>query len=439
MMAASAGGNASADTLTSPHYQLSPTVGNSFGGSFGSSHYNLVGSGGEAAIGNGSGGSYKLSAGYVGQLQHSINLYVEPAGLVGYWPMNENSGPTVHDASGNSNDGVASGSPTWVNGKIGKALQFNGTNSYVKPANPALSTVDKFTVSAWAKGVSGAGANGSYSYIAIRAASDTIGSSVYWLGVNSLGDYAASVNGDGSGNYGSTGVAADNSIWHQLTLTYDGGVYRVYLDGALKYSHAVSITNTTTGNQLSFGDTSVLPGYRPFDGDIDDVKIYDRALSTSEVEADYQSGLDGFNSGLVIPALAAGSSQTVDADVIVSADAPYSLLMRETGLLTDINDGTNAIPSIGGSIASPATWNEGTTVGLGFTITSGPNGVPAKWSSGSKYAAVPITAATSFYDRSGFSGGAKDVIGVQYRLGVSGDQPAGQYRTNMVYTATMTP
>ncbi|MGH7239310.1 MAG: hypothetical protein ACREHG_04490, partial [Candidatus Saccharimonadales bacterium] len=70
ILMATSGQGASADTLTSPDYQLSPAVGNSFGGSFGSSNYKLTDSGGEAAIGNGAGGSYKLGSGFIAELQH---------------------------------------------------------------------------------------------------------------------------------------------------------------------------------------------------------------------------------------------------------------------------------------------------------------------------------------------------------------------------------
>lgn len=431
ILMATSGQGAKADTLTSPDYQLSPAVGDSFGGSFGSSNYALTDSGGEAAIGNGSGGSYKLGSGFVSELQHSINLYVEPAGLVAYYPMNEGAGDTVHDASGNSNDGTFSGSPTWAQGQIGDALNFNGSTDYVNLGSelPAIGQPG-LTVSAWINPT-------------------TLGSSTYAV-VSRDGPFVLWINGankqvntglkDPSGSwhwYASPSNTITTGAWQQVVITYDGTTTAIYINGRLSGS-----TTQLSGNIQSVSNNPTDIGYDTthgyyFSGYIDDVKIYDRALSADEVEANYEAGLNGFNSGLVIPPLQAGKSQTVDADVIVEADAPYSLLTQENGPLTDVNNPSNTIPSISGSIASPIAWSEGTTKGLGFTILSGPSG--SGWGNGgADYAAVPAIA-TSFYSRSGLSGGAKDVIGLQYRLDVAATQPSGQYQNNIAYTATITP
>src|SRR3989338_9287108 len=56
-------------------------------------------------------------------------------GLVGYWSMNEGTGSYAGDASGNKNTGTLTGGPTWVDGKRGKALSFDGSNDYVSVAD----------------------------------------------------------------------------------------------------------------------------------------------------------------------------------------------------------------------------------------------------------------------------------------------------------------
>ncbi|PSO45397.1 hypothetical protein BRC21_00175 [Candidatus Saccharibacteria bacterium SW_7_54_9] len=76
------------EPLTSDNYRLEPNASNSFGGLSDNDQYSLLGSGGEAAVGLGDSPSYKLSSGYVEQLEQAIQLNVLPAGLDGYWPMN---------------------------------------------------------------------------------------------------------------------------------------------------------------------------------------------------------------------------------------------------------------------------------------------------------------------------------------------------------------
>ena len=63
--------------------------------------------------------------------------------IVGYWPFDEGSGKVAKNASGNGNDGTFVGNPEWVDGKRGKALEFDGTSSYVE-----VSTADNISMDA---------------------------------------------------------------------------------------------------------------------------------------------------------------------------------------------------------------------------------------------------------------------------------------------------
>ena len=76
-------------------------------------------------------------------------------GLVGYWSFNEGTSTIALDYSGNKNKGTLVNGPTWVNGKQGKALSFDGVNGYVNIGDPANGVLDvgtnDFTVSVWAK------------------------------------------------------------------------------------------------------------------------------------------------------------------------------------------------------------------------------------------------------------------------------------------------
>jgi hypothetical protein len=73
------------------------------------------------------------------------------AGLVGWWTFDETTGATAKDSSGQGNDGRIVGTPQWVAGKIGGALQFNGS-TYVDCGNkPSLNVRNQITISFWFK------------------------------------------------------------------------------------------------------------------------------------------------------------------------------------------------------------------------------------------------------------------------------------------------
>jgi len=136
--------------------------------------------------------------------------------------------------------------------------------------------------------------------------------------------------------------------------------------------------------------------------------------------------------GTVIP----GTSNTATLTANTLTDAPgYSLAISQNN---DLTNGVTTIPPVGGSIAVPALWNEGSTKGLGFTQTTPAN--PSQWGSpGSyKYAAFPGSP-TTFFTHSGFTGGAQNTVVLQPRLDVLSSQLSGAYANTVTLTATLIP
>lgn len=134
--------------------------------------------------------------------------------------------------------------------------------------------------------------------------------------------------------------------------------------------------------------------------------------------------------------LIAGTPQTGTLDVQVQTDAPsYTLGISQNNNMTT---GIYSIPAISpGSIASPMSWTDGTTKGLGFTISAASQGVPAAWSGGTLYAAVPGTT-TTFFTRNGqFSG--TDTTTLRFKVDVSSAQQTGDYINTLTLTGTMVP
>ena len=79
-----------------------------------------------------------------------VTALTADAELVGYWSFDEADG--VDDLSGNGNDGIIQGNPKVIDGKLGEALEFNGSTDYVEiPDAPTLSELEALSIAAWIK------------------------------------------------------------------------------------------------------------------------------------------------------------------------------------------------------------------------------------------------------------------------------------------------
>lgn len=142
---------------------------------------------------------------------------------------------------------------------------------------------------------------------------------------------------------------------------------------------------------------------------------------------------------VTIPAVTAGTSKNVTSTVSVGTDAAgYLLAVRQDGDLTKVGASTT-IPAISATIASPALWTEGTTKGLGFTLTSGTS-LEGKWGTNPNYdyAAFPTDTDTTIHDKPGYlNAQTLDPTVIQYRLDVSSTQLPGSYQNHVTYSATV--
>lgn len=234
-----------------------------------------------------------------------------------------------------------------------------------------------------------------------------------------------------------------SSTWYHVTVVYDGAQaanadrVKIYLNGVeLSKTITGTMVTTLTSTTANFviGDFPDLG--RQWSGAIDEVKLYDRALNQSEIVAEYTAGNTGIASGLSLGPITPGASNTTLYDAIIQTDSGgYTLAVQQN---QDLTNGAYTIPSIGGSIASPLSWSEGTTKGLGFTLVSTTGtAIPGKWSSGSAYSAFPGTL-TSFYTRTGIPSG-RDVLGMRLRADVDTSQASGSYTNNITVSGTITP
>ncbi|MEM3616896.1 MAG: LamG-like jellyroll fold domain-containing protein [Candidatus Bathyarchaeia archaeon] len=210
--------------------------------------------------------------------------------LVGYWSFNEGSGAIVRDGSGNSNHGVLNNGPVWVDGRFGKALSFDGVDDYVRiEPSSSLDVTSQITVEAWVYPRAYVDSNGDNSHIISRCAFN--GGAIYVLQTYSPTSTKAGYAVNQIPWHHASSADLPLNTWTHLAMTYDGTTVKLYINGEFDSSYAQSGPIEVTSNWLAFGCKPTGPWggagtYAYFNGIIDEVRIYNRALSQQEIQTD---------------------------------------------------------------------------------------------------------------------------------------------------------
>jgi len=209
----------------------------------------------------------------------TANRYYATSTLMAYWPMDELSGTAVGDTSGFGNNGTANGT-TIVDGYAYKARQFNGTSDYVNGTNNGVLQIATGTVEAWIK-TSGAGSG-------LRGI--VVKQNAYGMFLN---DNVFGIYDWNAGAWRTSGVNLADNNWHHVAFTFQSGVSNgtfLYIDGSLVATTMMTVSNQTVG--VAFGQ-GTLPGpSQNFNGIIDEVRIYNRALPQFEIQQHYLKAKD---------------------------------------------------------------------------------------------------------------------------------------------------
>ncbi len=200
--------------------------------------------------------------------------------LVAAYSFNEGSGLTASDASGNGNTG-AIGSATWTTaGKHGGALSFDGAGARVTVSDAAsLDLTTAMTLAAWVR-----------PSITISYWSDVIykGNDVYYLSASTPNRRPAA-----GGTFTEPPLEGTSTLivndWTHLATTYDGATLRLFVNGVEVASRAQTGPIATSTFPLEIGGDSLYG--QSFAGAIDDVRVYARALSASEIQAAMNQGV----------------------------------------------------------------------------------------------------------------------------------------------------
>ncbi len=357
-----------------------------------------------------------------------INIFnTSPAGLVAAFSFNEASGNATLDSSGRVNNGVAS-NITRVPGRYGNGLMFNGTSSLVSIANsPSLDLSTGMTVEAWVS----PNALSSFRAVVTREFSST---DAWALLANDNGSRpgafvrTGSTTGPLSGARGSAQLPLNS--WTHIAGTYDGTQLRFYENGALVSSTAIAGAIAQGANALTLGASSIWGEY--FSGIIDEVRIYNRALTAVEVQNDMSSPIalpggpkliinspvqNQTISGLTLDITYSTTGDLASAEVdhahfVLDAN-PYRREQPMDGVLqfTDVSPGTHTLTGflvkanhvyVPGTEATPVTF---TTVGTDTVPPTVSIALPASGSTLSGAATVTATAS----DNTG-------VLGVQFLI-----------------------
>lgn len=271
---------------------------------------------------------------------------VNNVGLFAYWPFEEGAGTRTEDASFSSNTATLVNGATWTTGKNGKAINFDGNNDYLTIGNVGGDSAN-LTVSAWvyARDLNGitAGIN------TIISKEDPTGGYVLRVGDSGIDPARVQwVVGDGAQQKlnanAVTGLLALNT-WYYIAATYNSsGSQKIYINGVLNAQQSIasgvlapSVNNLEIG--LSAGDTG-----RVWNGIIDDVRIYYRELSATEIYNLYKGSKasivgkskdDRLTNGLV-------GYWTFDANKLAGASVYDSSISANNGSITN-----GAVPTIG--------------------------------------------------------------------------------------------
>ena len=215
--------------------------------------------------------------------------------LVVHYTFDEGSGTTAGESSGNGNTGTLTNGPVWVEGKVGSgALSFDGTNDYIN-AGTGANITGAITVSAWFKKMINSG--GSKTLVARGTILGTPSAEQYALFFPSY-DITIPRFSVSNGTTRIVSVApassVPNGVWNHIVGTYNGAdTTRLYVNGTQVDTDTTAsfglLNSTPNPNALGIGAIqNGAAGW--FNGPLDDVRIYNRALSVSEVSDLYALG-----------------------------------------------------------------------------------------------------------------------------------------------------
>ena len=225
------------------------------------------------------------------------------SGLVAQWHMDEGSGSSINDSSSNTNDGTMTGA-SWVGAdggrwytsttagfSTGDSLNFDGTDDYVTIADSASLDVTNITIALW---VNVDRVDITQHFVSKWVISTNDRSYALYMNADTV-QFETSFNGSASDILSST-VVLSSGTWYHLAATFNGTVKRIYINGTERGNKSVTGNLYISIASLTIGTINTSLGNH-VDGLMDEVSIYNTALSADEVKALSQRRKDSADVG----------------------------------------------------------------------------------------------------------------------------------------------
>jgi hypothetical protein len=224
---------------------------------------------------------------YPNEVETIMPVEPDAANLVLHYALDEGGGSVAADSSGNGNDGTIEGSPAWITGITGSALGFDGSRDYIATGKSLLDSLPAFTIACWLKG------------------DLSLGSRSGLVGQNDCVEYGVISNNTiqiwtpGGGSLNMDWPYDADTDWHSVVAVGDGASLTLYLDGKPAATGGSVVTDSYGSSTFSvnIGGGGIFDAADNwFTGDIDEIRIYQRALSAAEV-----AGLAGRTEPITMP------------------------------------------------------------------------------------------------------------------------------------------
>lgn len=246
-----------------------------------------------------------------------------PSGMVSWWSGDGNANDIV-----GSNDGTLFNGVTFASGKVGQAFSLDGVDDFVSVPNATSLQLQDFTIDAWIKltgSVTGwpksLAAFGQYGYAFAIDGGTYTGGALRSLVLSKTG--ASQINGP---------VVPGDGAWHHVAVSKAGSSVTFYIDGVgSATSYSVFFTfNGAAGGDFAIGTNPIYasqgnpPSIYAFPGLVDELEVFNRALSTAEIAAIYNAGSAGKCKVTTV--------DIVDIDIKPGSD-PNSINPRSKGVI----------------------------------------------------------------------------------------------------------
>jgi len=297
----------------------------------------------------------------------TIPFYIPTNGLIAFWPFNGNA----NDESGNGNHGTVNGATLTSdrNGVAGNAYSFDGVSNFISTKD--IDLYDTATISVWVYPLTNSGSTG-FSEAIIDKSNDQYSNSGYSFLFNNTNTFGLYANIGWSGNTNNVIPSYTNLIlnkWHHCLITLNNGTAKIFLDGNIIKTQ-ININSTSVNNEnLLFGKS--VWGANFFNGIIDDIAIYNRALTQAEITALYNGPTYTINAS-------SGSNGSITPSGITTLNSTatqrYTFTANSGYMLDSVIVDGNKVDSVSGYTFSVLTSNH--TIRITYKALNIPSYVP---------------------------------------------------------------